>query len=94
MSDKAKARVERTPWGTISREQVVATAIEEIAEGGYEQLTIRSLAARLGVAPMSLYRHIPRQGRPARRGRRAPARRGVGAQFANRGLAGVGDRSG
>ena len=58
MSDKAKPRVERTPWGTISREQVVATAIEEIAEGGYEQLTIRSLAARLGVAPMSLYRHI------------------------------------
>ena len=37
---------------------MVATAIEEIAEGGYEQLTIRSLAARLGVAPMSLYRHI------------------------------------
>ena len=58
VSDKAKPRVERTPWGTISREQVVATAIEEIAEGGYEQLTIRSLAARLGVAPMSLYRHI------------------------------------
>jgi TetR/AcrR family transcriptional regulator, tetracycline repressor protein len=58
VSDKAIPRVERTPWGTISREQVVATAIEEIAKGGYEQLTIRSLAARLGVAPMSLYRHI------------------------------------
>ena len=44
--------------GDYIAEQVVATAIEEIAEGGYEQLTIRSLAARLGVAPMSLYRHI------------------------------------
>ena len=26
--------------------------------GGYEQMSIRSLADELGVAPMSLYRHV------------------------------------
>ena len=29
-----------------------------VRAGGYEQMTIRSLAAELGVAPMSLYRHV------------------------------------
>lgn len=44
--------------GTISRERVVTAAAAEIAAGRFEQLTVRHLAARLGVAPMSLYRHI------------------------------------
>jgi AcrR family transcriptional regulator len=49
----------RTPWGTISREQIVEAALRAIRQpGGYEQMTIRSLAADLGVAPMSLYRHV------------------------------------
>ena len=29
-----------------------------VRAGGYEEMTIRSLAAELGVAPMSLYRHV------------------------------------
>ena len=29
-----------------------------VSAGGYEEMSIRSLAASLGVAPMSLYRHI------------------------------------
>jgi len=29
-----------------------------VEAGGYEEMSIRSLAAELGVAPMSLYRHI------------------------------------
>ncbi len=33
-------------------------ATEEVAAGRYKQLTIRSLAAQLGVAPMTLYRHV------------------------------------
>lgn len=33
-----------------------ATAV--VRDGGYEGMTIRSLAARLGVSPMSLYRHV------------------------------------
>lgn len=51
------ARV-RARWGTITREQLVLAAKEEIEAGRYEQMTIRRLAARLGVAPMSLYRHV------------------------------------
>ncbi|HTV12063.1 MAG TPA: TetR/AcrR family transcriptional regulator C-terminal domain-containing protein [Acidimicrobiales bacterium] len=42
----------------MSRTQVVNAAIDVVSAGGYEQMTIRSLAARLGVAPMSLYRHV------------------------------------
>ena len=53
------ARVERAGWGTISREQIVDAALTAIRRrGGYEQMTIRSLAADIGVAPMSLYRHV------------------------------------
>jgi AcrR family transcriptional regulator len=48
----------RKPWGTISRAQVVAAALDVVTQQGYESLTIGGLAERLGVAPMSLYRHV------------------------------------
>jgi len=48
----------RAAWGTISREHVVAAATRIVRAGGYEDMTIRSLASDLGVAPMSLYRHV------------------------------------
>jgi TetR/AcrR family transcriptional regulator, tetracycline repressor protein len=48
----------RAKWGTITREHLVGAATDEVAAGRYEQLTIRSLAAQLGVAPMTLYRHV------------------------------------
>jgi TetR/AcrR family transcriptional regulator, tetracycline repressor protein len=48
----------RAKWGTITREHLVDAATDEVAAGRYEQLTIRNLAARLGVAPMTLYRHV------------------------------------
>jgi TetR/AcrR family transcriptional regulator, tetracycline repressor protein len=48
----------RAKWGTITREHLVDAATDEVAAGRYEQLTIRSLAAQLGVAPMTLYRHV------------------------------------
>jgi AcrR family transcriptional regulator len=35
-----------------------------VQAGGYEDMTIRSLAAELGVAPMSLYRHVISEGAP------------------------------
>jgi TetR/AcrR family transcriptional regulator, tetracycline repressor protein len=54
--DRTAAR--RAPWGTISREDIVRAAIEIVRAGGYQEMTIRGLAAELGVAPMSLYRHI------------------------------------
>jgi AcrR family transcriptional regulator len=48
----------RAPWGSISREDIVQAAVRIVETGGYEEMSIRSLAAELGVAPMSLYRHI------------------------------------
>lgn len=48
----------RAKWGTITREHLVVAATDEVAAGRYEQLTIRNLAAQLGVAPMTLYRHV------------------------------------
>lgn len=48
----------RNRWGTISREDIIEVAAKTVRAGGYEQMSIRSLAAELGVAPMSLYRHI------------------------------------
>lgn len=48
----------RAGWGTISRRQIVDAAIAAIRAGGEERLTIRGLAASLGVAPMSLYHHV------------------------------------
>ena len=49
----------RTPWGTITREQIVEVALRVVrTRGGYEQMTIRSLAADMGVSAMSLYRHV------------------------------------
>lgn len=48
----------RAAWGTISREQVVTTATKIVKAGGFQDMTIRSLAAELGVAPMSLYSHV------------------------------------
>jgi AcrR family transcriptional regulator len=48
----------RAPWGSISRDQVIDAAMAVVERGEYRQMTIRRLASDLGVAPMSLYRHI------------------------------------
>jgi len=48
----------RAPWGSISREEIVRAAVGIVEVGGYEDMSIRNLAAGLGVSPMSLYRHI------------------------------------
>jgi TetR/AcrR family tetracycline transcriptional repressor len=52
------ASARRAPWGTISRDDIVRAAVKMVKAGGYEEMTVRGLAAELGVAPMSLYRHI------------------------------------
>ena len=58
LKDVASAGRDRAPWGTLSREQVVEAAERVVARGEFEHMTIRSLAADLGVSPMSLYRHV------------------------------------
>jgi TetR/AcrR family tetracycline transcriptional repressor len=42
----------------LTRERVVAEALTIIAQDGVAALTMRSLAARLGVVPGALYRHV------------------------------------
>jgi AcrR family transcriptional regulator len=44
--------------GSISREDIVAAATGIVTAGGHEEMSVRSLAGSLGVAPMSLYWHI------------------------------------
>jgi TetR/AcrR family tetracycline transcriptional repressor len=59
---EAKEQGRRAAWGTISREHVVQAAMRFVEAGDYEKMTIRSLARELGVAPMSLYRHVRNKG--------------------------------
>jgi AcrR family transcriptional regulator len=47
----------RAPWGSLSRSQIIDTATRIVTEDGFAALTIRHIAADLGVAPMSRYRH-------------------------------------
>jgi AcrR family transcriptional regulator len=42
----------------LTRERVVAQALTVIAQDGVAALTMRTLAARLGVVPGTLYRHV------------------------------------
>ncbi|MGY1742566.1 MULTISPECIES: TetR/AcrR family transcriptional regulator [unclassified Blastococcus] len=50
----------RTPGqrAGLSRDQVLAGARALLAEGGADALTMRALAARLGVRPNALYSHV------------------------------------
>lgn len=48
----------RTPRNTLSRERVIAAAIDLADARGLGALTMRALAEHLHVRPMSLYRHI------------------------------------
>ena len=43
---------------TLTRERVVAEALTLIAQNGVPALTMRAVAARLGVVPGALYRHV------------------------------------
>lgn len=43
---------------TLTREQIVAAAIDLVDREGLDALSMRKLAAELGVGPMSLYYHV------------------------------------
>jgi AcrR family transcriptional regulator len=50
---------QRNPAGSrLSRERVLEAAVEVADTGGLGSLTIRSLAERLGVKPMSVYHYV------------------------------------
>jgi len=49
----------RTAEGEATRKRLYETAIELIGERGYEQATLRDVAARADVSPTLLYRYFP-----------------------------------
>ncbi|MEX2431397.1 MAG: TetR/AcrR family transcriptional regulator [Dehalococcoidia bacterium] len=44
---------------TLSQESVITAGADLVREVGWPRLSVRAVAARLGVTPMALYRHIP-----------------------------------
>lgn len=55
--DRDKASATKA-GGRLTRERVLRAAIAQADLGGLEALTMRTLAELLGVAPMTLYRHV------------------------------------
>lgn len=49
----------RGPRRSLSLEHIVATAVNLADESGVDSLSMRTLAQRLGVGTMSLYRYVP-----------------------------------
>ncbi|RAY16290.1 TetR/AcrR family transcriptional regulator [Actinomadura craniellae] len=56
MAEKPAGRVERRP---LTRELIVRTSIALIERDGAKALSMRKIAAELGVGVMSLYNHVP-----------------------------------
>ncbi len=48
----------RSPVGELSRDAIVRAGIRLADEEGFEALSMRAVAARVGAAPMSIYRHV------------------------------------
>lgn len=48
----------RAPWGSLTRAQVVDAAVAAARAGDLTRLSMRRIAQDLGVAPMSIYRHV------------------------------------
>lgn len=55
MGTRTTTTAERTP---VTRERIVGTALELIDRDGLERLSMRRLAAALGIEAMSLYHHV------------------------------------
>jgi AcrR family transcriptional regulator len=53
-----RSRGRPAPGTGVARDDILTTALTLLDEGGGQGLTMRALAARLGVTPMSLYRHV------------------------------------
>src|SRR6478735_5518923 len=49
----------RGPRQTVSVDEVVAAAIGLADREGYEKVSVRAVAAELGLRPMSLYTYVP-----------------------------------
>lgn len=54
-----KAGRPRTGYERLSRERILGTALQLVDRHGMEALSMRRLAAELGVDPMAIYHHVP-----------------------------------
>ena len=54
----ASRRASRVPRNTLSRDRIVEAALALLDAEGFDAVTMPSLAKRLGVGTMSLYRHV------------------------------------
>jgi TetR/AcrR family tetracycline transcriptional repressor len=54
----ASRRASRVPRNTLSRDRIVEAGLALLDAQGFEAVTMPSLAKRLGVGTMSLYRHV------------------------------------
>ena len=62
-----------------AREQAIIEAVNRLlSEKGFEAMTVDEVAASVGIAKASLYKHFPQQGRPGRCGDGAPDGAGPG----------------
>ncbi|BCB73768.1 TetR/AcrR family transcriptional regulator C-terminal domain-containing protein [Phytohabitans flavus] len=59
MTTASARRPGRPRPGTLTREAILAAALALVDEQGIEALSMRKLAARLQVDPMSIYHHVP-----------------------------------
>src|SRR5215211_7380159 len=57
MNKKSPKPRTRRPRGSLSRE-VILDAAESVASQGFDALSMRAVAARLGAVPMALYNHF------------------------------------
>jgi TetR/AcrR family transcriptional regulator, tetracycline repressor protein len=49
----------RPNTAVLSRDQIVSAAVHLVDRDGLAALTMRKLAAEIGVVPMTLYYHVP-----------------------------------
>jgi AcrR family transcriptional regulator len=58
MSSDTKTDASTATRAVLTRERIVAVAVELVDEAGPDALTMRAVAGRLGAGTMSLYRHV------------------------------------
>lgn len=59
MTDSVSTPQRRGPKRTLSSERVVAAALDLVDRGGVQALSVRGVAAALGVRPNAIYTYLP-----------------------------------
>jgi TetR/AcrR family tetracycline transcriptional repressor len=57
-SRRSRPRASKRPTETLTRDKIVKAGLSLVDRDGADTITMRSLAAALGVTPMALYNHV------------------------------------